>query len=77
MTKEQAFDFIDKNKINIEDKNSAIVTSDNAIYFDSELAPIKAHCELHGKTWFVVKGETEKIKEVVSEDEKPKKVKTK
>jgi len=76
MTKEQAEDFIVKNKINIEDKNSVIVTSDNAVYFDSELNPIEEHCKIHGKTFFVLKGDTEKLQEVVSE-EKPKKVKTK
>lgn len=75
MEEKKALEFIEKNKINLEDKKSVIVTSDNAVYFDSELSPIAEHCKATGKTYFVVKGEDEKVKEVVSEVEKPKKKK--
>jgi hypothetical protein len=55
MTKEKALEFIEKNKINLDDYKIVIVTNDNAVYLNSELEPIKAHCESTGKTYFVVK----------------------
>ena len=74
MEKQAADDFILKNKIAIEKHHTVIVTSDSSVYLDSEIEPIKAHCELHGKTFFVVK---QKEVTPVEEIEVPKKSKKK
>ena len=73
MTKEQADKVIEVNKIALEKYKSVVVTSDSAIYLDSELEPIAAHCKDLGKTYFVVKSveATESIEvEVVKEKKK-------
>lgn len=79
MTQDQALKFIETNNIQLDKYKSVIVTSDNAVYMDSELAPIKAHCEAHNKTYFVVKSnevEAEKAETKTEEAEaKPKKKK--
>jgi hypothetical protein len=79
MTQENALKFIEINNIQLDKYKSVIVTSDNAVYMDSELAPIKAHCEAHNKTYFVVKSnevEAEKVEAKTEEAEaKPKKKK--
>jgi hypothetical protein len=77
MTQENALAFVEKNKINLEEYKSVIVTSDNAVYLNSELEPIKAHCESTGKTYFVVKSEevVESKEEGEAKEVKPKKKK--
>jgi hypothetical protein len=71
MTQEQANNVIEVNKIALEKYKSVIVTSDNAIYLDSDVAPIAEHCKIHNKTYFVVKGEKE-LSAPVSEIKKKK-----
>lgn len=64
MEKTAALAFIEKNKINIDNHKSVIVTSDNAVYLDSEIDPIANHCIANGKTFFVVKSDSrEPVKE--------------
>lgn len=77
MTKEKALEFIEKNRIDIASYKSVIVTSDNAVYLNSELQAIADHCASTGKTYFVVKGQEKSAVEVVMEEEeiKPKKAK--
>ena len=78
MTKEQALKFIEDNKINLDKYKSVIVTSDNAVYMDSDLEAISTHCEQHNKTYFIVKSEQKELvfnDEVVVEETKPKRVK--
>lgn len=71
MEKNQALEFIEKNKINLDQYDSVIVTSDNAVYMNSELDPIAAHCRENGKTYFVVKSEVKNpLKEENKQEEK-------
>lgn len=69
MTQEQALEFIEKNGINIDSYKSVIVTSDSAVYLESELKAIADHCTSTGKTYFVVKGQEKSALEVVLEEE--------
>ena len=71
----QALDFIAKNKINTEKHHTVIVTSDSAVYLDSEIEAIEAHCKAHGKTYFIVK--QKEVSVAVEEIEEPKKSKKK
>lgn len=81
MTQEKALEFIEKNKINLDSYKSVIVTSDSAVYLNSELSAIADHCTSTGKTYCVVKGQEKTAFEAVIEEETkaaaPKKVKGK
>lgn len=67
MEQSKALEFIEKNKINLDQYDSVIVTSDNAVYLNSELDAIAAHCKDTNKTYFVVKFD---VKEPVKEEKK-------
>lgn len=73
MEQSKALEFIEKNKINIDAYSSVIVTSDNAVYLNSELEAIAAHCKDTNKTYYVVKSDVkEPVKEVKKSEEAPK-----
>lgn len=78
MTLEQAKECA-KNYLNNEDNKSVFVTSDYAVYLNSDINVIKKHCQENKLELFILKGEnleaekpTEEIAESsVEEAEKP------